>query len=270
MKLSWLPVSLFEKLISGEMPLALWLEQAVTLGLDGVDASIIFFRGAENMNPDEFRDEIGRRNLTLAVFNTYPDFTNPDGDIRKRELSGFADDVVIASRAGAKMIRVTAGQSHPGLSRGEGIARAVEGLRQAGEIAAESGIRAVYENHSRPGVWKYGDFSHPSDIFIEIAEKLAGARLGILFDTANADARGDSPLEILERVKYRIECVHVADTSRRDRLEPSIIGRGVVDFDAIFGELDACDYDGWFSIEDASGDSEGIIKAVEFVRRHWR
>ncbi|MCK5127562.1 MAG: sugar phosphate isomerase/epimerase [candidate division Zixibacteria bacterium] len=270
MKLSWLPVSYFPQLICGEMQLESWLDQAVSLGLDAVDASIIFFRDSGKMDPEKFRMETEKRGIEVAVMNTYSDFTNPDKQKREMEIKQFESDVRLAAQIGAKMVRVTAGQSHPELGKETAIKYAVENLTRAADISQRIGVLAVYENHSKPGVWDYADFSHPAEIFIEIFQKLKDAPLGILFDTANADARGDNAMMILEKVIGRVNCVHIADTAVRGKLQPTVIGTGVVDFDNIFGSLKEYGYDGWLSIEEASGkEKDGVIEAVKFIRDKW-
>ncbi len=264
-KLSWLPVSYFGDLISGEMTLGTWLDEAVSLGLNAVDVSINFFRNSGAWSLSEFRREIECRDLDVVVCNLYSDLTHPDVEQREVELRKLELDITTAAQAGAKMVRITAGQAHPELSRDTGIELVVAGLTQAALVAQESGVRAVFENHSKPGVWKYSDFAHPADVFLEIAERLQPAPIGILFDTANAYARGDNPMTILEAIVDRVECVHLADTSTHGSLHPTVIGTGVVDFETIFAHLAKHNYNGWFSVEEASGTGRfGIAEAINF------
>jgi len=271
MKLSWLPVSYFEALISGDMSPGTWPDEALRLGLSTVDVSINFFRMPGTWRPTEFRHELDRRKLDVAVFNTYPDLTHPDARQREVEHRQFRRDIAVAIETGARMVRVTAGQAHPEISRKTGIELAVDGLTRAAKVAREAGIRAVFENHSKPNVWQYADFAHPADTFLAIAEQLRSAPIGILFDTANAYARNDNPMNILEAVISRVECVHIADTASCGHLRPMVIGTGVVDFESIFDSLIRADYQAWFSIEEASGaGSAGIAEAVHFVRQHWK
>jgi hypothetical protein len=53
--------------------------------------------------------------IRAAMVTTYPDFTHPDPTERERELTKLEDDIVGASRLGADLVRVTAGQAHPGV-----------------------------------------------------------------------------------------------------------------------------------------------------------
>ena len=99
---------------------------------------------------------------------------------------------------------------------------------------------------------------------------MTSAPIGILFDTANADVRGDDALAILDDVAHRVECVHVADTATRGELRPTLIGAGVAPLRRIFSRLSCLHYNGWFSIEENSGDSRrGIRHALSVVKKLW-
>ncbi len=123
----------------------------------------------------------------------------------------------------------------------------------------------------RPGVWQYPDFDFPTEIFLRLAESLRDTPIFIQFDTANPIAFGDDPLPILEKVIDRVRVVHASDTKARGRLEPTVIGTGLVPFDSLFGRLKEFGYDHWVNIEEASGTGpQGVAAAVEFVRSAWK
>jgi Sugar phosphate isomerases/epimerases len=271
MKLSLLPVSYFKSIMSGEVSVGQWARQAAEIGLDAIDLSIIFLKSRDPVYLSELRKEIEDAGMHVAVINTYPDLTHTDIDERRRQLSRLKTDIASAAQLGAEMVRVTAGQAHPGTGRMEGINWAVEGLTYAGETAREHGVRLVYENHSKPGVWEYPDFSHPTDIFLEVCKGIERTEIRILFDTANPLAYGDDPLPVLDKVIDRVSCVHVADIRERGALEPVLAGTGIVPLDTIFTKLKRAGYDGWLSIEEASGlGKNGVVDAVAFVRKAWR
>ena len=165
MRLSWLPVSEFSALLSGQTSIETWLDEAATLGFAAVDASVLFFDQGP-MTPEQLRRGANDRGLGIAVLNTYTDFTHPDPHVRDTERARFEDHIAVAARLDARMIRVTAGQAHPDLSRERGLQYAVDALTWAADRALSAGIRALFENHSKPGVWSYADFAHPADIFL--------------------------------------------------------------------------------------------------------
>ena len=271
MKLSCLPVSLFDKIIEGSMGIDHWAALGKSLGLDGIDISVLFLKTLDESYLRDIRRGVERESIRVAVMNAYPDLTHPKESERSREISRLEAHIEAAALLGAEMVRVTAGQGHPETGRAEGAEWAVQGLRRAAGRAEYAGVRVVYENHSKPGVWDYPDFSYPSEIFLEIADRLQDTCVKILFDTANPVSRGEKPLPILERVIDRLACVHAADTSSTRELKPVLLGTGIVPFDLIFSFLKRSGYEGWISIEEASGLGErGIEEAVGFVRDTWK
>jgi sugar phosphate isomerase/epimerase len=270
MKLSCLPVSFFREIIGGAMGIGQWAALGKSLGLDGIDLSVLFLHSLDKTYLHNLRRGIDEEGIRVAVLNTYPDLTHPEGSERSRELAQLEVHIEAAKLLGAEMVRVTAGQGHPETSRSEGIEWAAEGLRRAAGKAEDAGVTPVYENHSKPGVWDYPDFSYASDIFLEIADRLQETCVKILFDTANPVSRGEKPLPILENVIGRLSCVHAADTSSDKGLQPVLLGTGLVPFDDIFSFLKQSGYTDWISIEEASGLGErGIEKAIKFVRNRW-
>lgn len=271
MKLSCLPVSFYKQILSGEMTIGQWAHLAADLGLDAIDMSNLFFKRHNQIELRKMRDEIEDAGIQVAVINTYQDFTHPEPDERKRQMQLLEKDIASARFLGAEIVRVTAGQAHPETSRKEGISWAIEGLTHALVISEQYGITLAYENHSKPGIWEFFDFSYPSDIFLEIAKGLKGTKMKILFDTANPMAYGDDPLSILEYVIDRVICIHVADIQRQGFFEPVLVGRGIVPFHEIFSLLRRSGYKEWISIEEASGlGKKGVEEAVKFVRKAWR
>jgi len=247
-----------------------WAEQGVEVGLDGIDLSILFLKAKDGAYLDSLRREIERIGIRVAMVTTYPDFTHPDPNERIRELSKLQENISVASRLGADLIRVTAGQAHPAVKRSDGIEWAVEGLKKAVEFAKNYPIKLAYENHAKPGAWTYTDFSHPTDIFLEIVERTRDVSLGVNWDTANVIAYGDDPIPVLKRIVDRVISVHAADTSTRGQLNHVLIGTGLVPFKEMFEVLHASRFDGWICIEEGSFKGKtGVKAAADFVRRTW-
>ncbi len=270
MKLSCLPVSYFPRIISGQMSMGQWAREASDIGLDGIDLSVLFLRGRAGSNLAAVRQEIVDAGMQLIVLNTYPDFTHPDSAERDRQAVQLSEDITAAAELGAAFVRVTAGQAHPHTGRTEGIEWAVEGLLGALPVAERCGPQLVYENHAKPGCWDCPDFSHPGDIFLEIVRATAGTSLGVLFDTANPVAIGDDPIALLAKVLERVCVVHASDTTSRGALVPAVIGTGLVPFADLFAQLQDAGFDGWVSMEEASGTGRsGIEQGAQFVRHVW-
>jgi sugar phosphate isomerase/epimerase len=271
MHLSCLPVSFFAEIIDGRLPVAKWARMGHSLGLDAVDLSILFVQPRSIEQARLLRRQIEDAGSRVAMITTYPDFTHPQAEQRRRELDLAVENVRIAEALGAELVRVTAGQAHPSTCRAEGIEWAVEGLTRLVEAARTSSVRPVYENHAKPGAWEYTDFSTPPDIFLEVARGTAPAGLGVNFDTGNAAAFAPDPLAMLDQVIDRVVSVHVADTAVFGELKPTLIGTGIAPLRGIFDRLAAIGWDGWLCMEEASFQGrEGVAAAARFVRRTWQ
>jgi sugar phosphate isomerase/epimerase len=270
MKLSCLPVSYFSDIISGQKSVKEWALEGSRVGLDGIDLSVLFLKSRIPEYLDKVRQDIEEAGIRVAMITTYPDFTHPDPAERELQLTKLENDIVTASRLGADLLRVTAGQAHPDVGRREGIEWAVNGLVRATEFAREYPVKLAYENHAKPGAWQYTDFSHPTDIFLEIVERTAFASLGVNWDTANTIAYGDDPIPVLKRVLNRVVSVHAADTSTRGELKHVLLGTGLVPFKEMFQILRDGGFDGWICMEEASFKGPtGVKAAADFVRRVW-
>ena len=270
MKLSCLPVSYFREIIDGRMSIRDWALEGARTDLDGIDLSVLFLKSRNPEYLDKTRREIEEAGVRVAMVTTYPDFTHPDPEERERQLAKLQEDIVTASRLGADLLRVTAGQAHPNVDRRDGIEWAANGLSKAMEFARAYPVKLAYENHAKPGAWQYTDFSHPTDIFLEIVERTACVSLGVNWDTANTIAYGDDPIPVLRRVVDRVISVHAADTSTRGELKHVLLGTGLVPFKEMFEILRGAGFDGWICMEEASFKGPaGVKAAADFVRRVW-
>jgi sugar phosphate isomerase/epimerase len=269
-KVSCLPVSYFSDIIGGVMSVGQWAREAADIGLDAIDLSILFVESSATAYLKTMRSEIESAGMSVTMLTTYPNLTHPDKDERAKQASRLSEDIATAAALGASLVRVTAGQAHPETSRQDGLAWATAGLLEAIPAAEQCGVQLVFENHSKPGVWEYADFSYPPELFLAIAQAIRGTAIGINYDTANVLAYGDEPLPVLEQVIDQVVSVHAADTRIRGDLEPTVLGTGLVPFTDIFATLKRAGFDGWICIEEASQTGRvGIKTAVDFIRTTW-
>jgi sugar phosphate isomerase/epimerase len=270
MQLSCLPVSLFDDIIEGRMSVGEWARMGADIGLDSIDLSILFVPDRSPSAVAALRQEIEATGMQVTMVTSYPDFTHSDAAQRDRELTLEQEVVRVSAGLGAKYVRVTAGQAHPDTGIEEGTAWAVEGLTRLVETTRDAGVTLVYENHAKPGVWKYTDFSQPPEIFLEIACRTAGVGLGINFDTGNAAAFAEDPVALLDQVVDRVISIHASDTAIRGGLQHVLLGTGVTPFDALFRRLKQAAWDGWICMEEASFKGrEGVEAAARYIRQAW-
>ena len=106
---------------------------------------------------------------------------------------------------------------------------------------------------------------------------------GLNYDPSNTLLAGEDPIELLRRVRDRVVTMHasarfLAEGTLEDlrKEETSVgyarrrshgeIGKGLNDYDAIFGELQAVGFDGWISIEDGVEGMEQMKRSADFLR----
>jgi sugar phosphate isomerase/epimerase len=253
------------------MSLGAWARMGWELGLDAVDASILFFDDRTPAALARARREVETEGMSLGMMSTYPDFTHPDTKARAREIDAARETVDVAAALGMSYVRAIAGQAHPETELQAGIGWAVEGLQAVVEHSRGTGVEVVYENHDQAGVMDYPDFSTRQEVFLAIYEATAAFDLGINYDTANATALTPDPLALLEAVLGRVRTLHVSDTSAiGEHIQPCVIGSGLAPLKDVFLRLHQAHWDGYASIEEASGTGRaGVETAVGHVRGLW-
>lgn len=271
MKLSCLPVSLYDDIFTGKSTVADWIRFGAELGLDAVDFSIKFFLHRDEKITNITRTILAKRGVEACMLACYSDFTHPDETQRAQALIELKADIALAKALGAKFVRVTAGQNHPGTEREDGVRWVVDGFRHALDEAAKHGITLAYENHTKGAPWQYWDFSQPSEIFLEILDALSDTPLGVCFDTANPLVLNEDVLELLDKVIDRVVVLHVFDMREAGTFEPVRVGTGVSPIPQIFSRMQQVNYDGWLSIEEASRQGkQGFKESIRYVRQAWQ
>ncbi|RKU13717.1 hypothetical protein C6503_15735 [Candidatus Poribacteria bacterium] len=271
MRLSCLPVSLYDNIFTGKSTVADWIQLGAELGLDAVDFSIKFFPERDAETIKQTRAALEKHNITPCMLACYSDFTHPDPAQRAQELIDLKADIALAEALGAEFIRVTAGQNHPGIERSAGVQWVTDGFRRALDAAEKYGITLAYENHTKGAPWDYWDFSQPTEIFLEILDALSDTPLGVCFDTANPLVLSEDVLALLEQVVHRIVVVHIFDLREVGVFEPVRVGTGASPIPQVFSHMSQAGYDGWLSIEEASRSGrQGFTESIAFVRKTWQ
>jgi sugar phosphate isomerase/epimerase len=270
MQLSCLPVSLFSEIISERMSLSEWAGLQAECGLDGLDMSISFIKARTPKYLNGLKNIIARKAVKPVMVTAYPDFTHPETSQREHEYLYFASDIAFCAEMRIPYLRVLAGQAHPSVSVKDGIRWAVDGIRRSAATADQLGVTLLFENHSKPGVWTYGDFSHPTEIFLDIMERIRDTSVRLNFDTANTLAYGDDPLKVLSAVIDRLETIHVADIAEKGAFHPVLVGTGVAPIGEVFEMAKANGFNTWACMEEASFTGiDGIRQAAVNTRRLW-
>ncbi|HET7697788.1 MAG TPA: sugar phosphate isomerase/epimerase family protein [Vicinamibacterales bacterium] len=291
-RISVFPKCYFDALVSGEMSYAGWIADAATLGGDGVEHYDGFFRSFRDEDVAPIVDALGATGQVSSMLCFSPDFTHADAGERARQVARQRDAIDLTVRLGTSFCRTLSGQNFPGLSRADGIARTVDGLLRSIEYAERRGVTLCLENHYKDGVWRYPEFAQPEEIYLEILDRVDSPRLGVQYDPSNAIVGGYDPIRFLDRVLPRVVTMHASDRwlvpgatlaelrqsdgtlGYSDKLKHGEVGKGMIDYDAIFIRLARAGYTGWISVEDGMNGLDELRRSVEFLRRktaeHYR
>ena len=284
-RISVFPKCFFDELTDGRMPFAEWIVAAASLGGEGVEHYDGFFRSFDPADVDPIVELMDKTGQITSMLCFSPDFTHADADERERQVQRQKDAIDLTARLGARYCRTLSGQRFPGLTRQDGVARTVDGIRRSLDHAAARGVILCLENHYKDGTWRYPEFAQPEDVFLEILSQIESPFLGVQYDPSNATVGGYDPIAFLERVKNRVVTVHASDRflppgtsvdalSTQDGsagyasvLKHGETGTGMNDYDAIFRILAASGFDGWISVEDGMNGLDELRRSVEFLKR---
>ena len=275
----------------GSMTLRDWVDLAAPLGLDGLEYYSGMLELADPANWVEARRTVESRGMVIPMLCCSPDFSQPDPELRRREIEKEKTWIRMAATLGAGYCRVLSGQRRPELTKERGLQIVVENIEACLPEAEKCGVTLIIENHYKDDFWDYPEFAQKMDVFCELVDRIHHPRFGVNYDPSNAFLAGDDPLELLRRVKHRVVTMHASDRFlisgtledlRREeggaqgyakRLSHGEIGKGLNDYDAIFRELRSVGFDNWISIEDGVDGMEQLAGSVRFLRdklrEHW-
>jgi sugar phosphate isomerase/epimerase len=284
-RISVFPKCYFDELTDGRMSFEQWIHDAAGLGGEGVEHYDGFFRSVAPEDVDPILRAMRETGQITSMICFSPDFTHPDPDERRRQVERQKEAIDLTVRMGARHCRTLSGQRYPGLSRSEGIARTLEGIRRSLEYAEQRDVVLCMENHYKDGTWRYPEFAQPEDIFLEIIGQIDSPYFGVQYDPSNAFVGGFDPVRFLEKVRHRVVTMHASDRylapgatlddlktgdgslGYAAALRHGETGKGLNDYDAIFRLLAEVKYDGWISVEAGMNGLDEIARSVAFLRQ---
>jgi len=272
----------------GTMTLREWVDLAAPLGLDGLEYYSGMLELADPARWADARRTVEERGLVIPMLCCSPDFSHPDSEFRRVEIEKEKHWIRMAAALGAGFCRVLSGQRRPELTRAHGVELVAQSIEACLPEAERCGVTLIIENHYKDDFWSFPEFAQKMDVFCDLVERVQHPRFGVNYDPSNAFLAGDDPLELLQRVKHRVVTMHASDRTliegtledlRREeggaegyakRLRHGEIGKGLNDYDAIFGTLRGVGFDGWISIEDGVDGMAQLQASVAFVRAKMR
>jgi sugar phosphate isomerase/epimerase len=287
LKISAFPKCYLAEISEGRMSVFDWITMAKDLDADGLEMYQGFFTSFENSYLDSVGDAIHSAGFAMPMLCCSPDFTAPEADKRKHEIEREAEMIRITRKLGepGAVCRVLSGQRYPQVPWEQGREWVIDSIQQLLPVAREYGVVLGMENHYKDGFWTYPEFAQKMDRFVSIVDAIDDRQyFGVQYDPSNALVAGDDPLELLRHVVDRVVSMHASDRylaegATLDDLRQSdgtigysadlrhgVTGKGLNDYDAIFGALAANNYHGWVSIEDGLNGMEEMAESLQFLR----
>ncbi|GIH16580.1 sugar phosphate isomerase/epimerase family protein [Rugosimonospora africana] len=263
-----------------------WIDEARTLGVDGLELHTGFFWSTDPDYVDRVGEACAAAGFQTPMMCAAPDFTHPDPQVRAREIDRHAEYMRITARLGGPgaACRVLSGQAHPQVPVELGVRWAAEAIQALLPLAAELDITLALENHYKATGWAYPELAQRPQPFHALVDSITDrVHFGVQYDPSNALVAGVDSAEFLLTVVDRVVTMQASDrylapgTTLADlrqadgtigyspALRHGVIGRGLNDYDRIFSILVEAGYDGWISIEDGVNGLDELRASVEFL-----
>lgn len=265
-----------------------WITMAKSLDADGLEMYEGFFASLEPAYLDSVGEAIQGAGFAMPMLCCSPDFTNPDAEARRRAVDREIEMIRATLRLGGRgaVCRVLSGQRYPEVAQQQGLEWVAECINACLPVARECGIMLGIENHYKDGFWRYPEFAQKMEVFLELLEMIPEREFfGVQYDPSNAIVAGDDPIELLRRVAPRVVSMHASDRYMAEgatleelrqtdgtlgyspNLRHGVTGKGLNDYEAIFGILASHGYSGWISIEDGMNGMEEMAESLAFLRK---
>lgn len=220
------------------------------IGLDGIEV-----RCAENgqmhleaLEPDDvsrIRDHALAEGVEFACLTPYyRDFMTEEA--KAATLDGIRLACGIARELNCPTVRAIAGQwPLEGHERAEVFARTVSGMKEAGLIAMDNGVRLACETHRGYLTWSAQEA-------VEFVGAVDMDSVGILWDHYWVHVRGQETLDqALSLISPWLLHVHAKNVARDDEGAPhaTLLAEGELDWCLIVNHLKAIGYEGYISDE---------------------
>lgn len=267
-----------------------WIDLSSEIDVDGLEFYWGFVDKADSREWERWRVKVEAQGRCVPMLCYSSDFTKPEAEDRLKEIEAQKRAIRAASVLGADYCRVLSGQRRPEVSRDQGMRWVRECIMELIPYAESQKVALILENHYKDHFWLYPEFAQKMDDFLDLVESLPDSPwFGVNYDPSNAIIAGDDPLALLEKVKHRVKTMHASDRyfsggtledlhrldahpqkGYVDIVTHGVIGRGLNDYDRIFGILKKQGFSGWVSIEDGPDPAVGLRDLQEsalFLRK---
>ena len=233
MKLASCAYSYRDLLTKDKMTLEGFLDEAVSIGLDGVELTAYYFPETTPQYLHHIKREAFVRGLDISGTAVGGNFSQPDEAGRRQQIEQVKQWLGHSAALGSSVMRVFAGGQPEGVDRSTAEAWVRDGLADCAHVAADHGVILALENH--------GGLTGDADGILALVEPFADDPwIGINLDFGNFTG------SIYEQ--YR-RCVPHTVTTHAKVTVRQVEARQPVDYRKVVRLLRDAGYDGYLSIE---------------------
>jgi sugar phosphate isomerase/epimerase len=275
-----------------------FLNKAKQLGFDGV----MLVAKRPHVSPLDYdaaarkalRRKIDRLGLELVCLAGYTDFTAgvdkagiPNVEIQACYVGELAK---LASDLGTDMVRIFTGYERPGIPFDKQYALVVEGLKLAGQKAAQYGVTLAVQNHHDIAVhhdmmyWLLSEVNLPNvkaafDAWSPTLEGLSSEEIKAAILKMKPFIVHTTAADYVRLPRYRYELTLTNYLERETLIRAVPIGEGFIDYETFFNTLREIGYQGYIAYEmcevlEGGGDIENLDrtakKFLEYMKRFER
>ena len=233
------------------------IEDIAALGFHGIQLRQSAF-DAWGDRPAELKELLAQKNLVLVALSSGNVSLDP-----ATEKDTFAQHAVHARfvrDVGGRYLQVIDERPHGAAPSPEDYRRMGRLLTEIGRRSSDLGIPLGYHNHM-------GALGQAPDEVARVLDAADPRYVHLLLDTAHYQQAGGDPAAAVRRHAGRLLFLHLKDLAGERFVE---MGRGRVDFPAVFAALDAIAFDGWGVVElDSVPDSARTPKESGAISRRY-
>lgn len=284
MKISVFPKCWLEDISEGRMDLFEWIDISTQLECEGLELYPEFLKERAPQYITRVRKYIEDRGMVVSMMCHSPDFTVPEEELQG-QIDAQCEMIRITAALGSTFCRTLSGQRRPGLNEDNAVAQVVRCIEACLPEAEKNGVMLTMENHFKDGYWLYPEFAQKSNVFFRIIDQIDSPWFGVQYDPSNALLAGEDPVILLDRILPRVRSMHASDryletnyqlddvmlsmaqNGYPKHLHHGEVGKGLIDYPAIFQRLGALGYDGWVSIEDGINGMQEMKNSVDYLKK---
>lgn len=238
----------------GAIDLIGFLDYCKKIGVGGAELTSYYFPTEVTLQYlNALKRHAHMAGLTISGGAIRNDYCQPAGEKLNADMAHTEQWINHYAELGAPVIRIFAGKAPTGEGEDVVIARCVETIGKACEMAGKRGVMLALENH--------GGITTKSETMLKIIQAVNSPWFGVNLDTGNFSSGPDPYAEMAKIAPYSINVQVKTDVTISGKKEPA-------DYGKIMKILKDANYSGWVVLEYEGAEEPyaAIPKHIEQMR----